>query len=333
MIFSVLASSLFGKNKVINDNRYKDESLAPPFLGCHLFGLSESLFRRGRCGFEIHPAVSLFVIEANLTELISLEFSTQRTCLFFISVVVAIAMEAEAMPFVEFLKLEKDESLFEEHLPFQAFSGNHKGSKVTVITNGKDTVYQTGVDNVGTVPAALATYLALSKLKGSVDLLINAGTAGGFQRKGAGIGDVFLTSAVSHHDRRIAIPGFDSYGTGTLENSSSEVILGPDRLASQLGFKTGVVSTGNSLDKTEQCDANMLANDASVKDMEAASIAWSCALLKVPFLGVKVVTDIVDGGIPSQEEFLQNLSDAAKSLQKAIPAVLEAVIGKVYEEI
>ena len=101
-------------------------------------------------------------------------------------------MEAEAKPFVEHLGLEKDDEFFESHLPFVAFTGMHKDvMKVTVITNGKDQVYNTGVDNVGTVPAALATYLALHKLQDSVDLLINAGTSGGFQRKGAAIGDVF----------------------------------------------------------------------------------------------------------------------------------------------
>jgi len=248
-------------------------------------------------------------------------------------VLVAIAMEAEAVPFVEHLGLEKDDSLFESHLPFLAYTGTHKDAKVTVVTNGKDAVYDTGVDNVGTVPAALATYLALHKLKDSVDLLINAGTSGGFRRKGAAIGDVFLTTAVSNHDRRIAIPGFDSYGVGLLENSSSDTILSPESLASQLGFKTGIVSTGNSLDKTQECEKNMLANDASVKDMEAAAIAWSCALLQKPFLGVKVVTDIVDGDFPSQEEFLANLSTAAKSLQEALPRVLDAVIGKSYGDL
>lgn len=254
-------------------------------------------------------------------------------------VLVAVAMEAEAMPFVEHLGLAKDVDLFDAHLPFLAYTGTYKDAKVTVITNGKDSVYNTGVDNVGTVPAALATYLALLKLQDSVDLLINAGTSGGFQRKGAAIGDVFLTTAVSHHDRRIAIPGFTSYGVGRLdsmgseESESSETMINPSQLAKTLDFKTGVVSTGNSLDKTDECDKRMLENDASVKDMEAAAIAWSCALLKKPFLGVKVVTDIVDGDIPTQDEFMANLATAAKSLQEALPRVLDAIVGKTYSDL
>ncbi|KAL7577536.1 hypothetical protein ACA910_015070 [Epithemia clementina (nom. ined.)] len=248
-------------------------------------------------------------------------------------VVVAVAMEAEAMPFVEHLGLTKDEGVFESHLPFLAFSGNYKDGKVTVITNGKDSVYQTGVDNVGTVPAAMAAYLALHKLQHKVDLLINAGTAGGFQSKGAAIGDVFLTTGVVHHDRRIHIPGFDSYGIGKMDHTSSETIVSPNNLARSLNFKQGVVSTGNSLDKTDVCVKTMLENNASIKDMEAAAIAWSCALLNTPFLGVKVVTDIVDSDVPTQEDFVANLAAASKSLQEALPLVLEAVLGKSYTEL
>ena len=36
-------------------------------------------------------------------------------------------------------------------------------------------------------------------------------------------------------------------------------------------------------------------SDASVKDMEAAAIAWVADFNKVPFLALKIVTDIVDG--------------------------------------
>lgn len=96
---------------------------------------------------------------------------------------------------------------------------------------------------------------------------------------------------------------------------------------------TPSISTGNSLDKTEKDDELMVANDASVKDMEAAAIAWSCKLHEVPFLGVKVVTDIVDGGVPTQDEFLENLHAASKSLQDALPKVLDYVCGKSHSEL
>jgi nucleoside phosphorylase len=61
-----------------------------------------------------------------------------------------------------------------------------------------------GVDNVGTVPAALTAYLAIQTLK--PDLVISLGTAGGFKAKGGEIGDVYISTGFANHDRHIPIP-------------------------------------------------------------------------------------------------------------------------------
>ena len=111
-----------------------------------------------------------------------------------------------------------------------------------------------------------------------------------------------------------------------------ETIFDPSRMAQHHNFKTGVCTTGNSLDKTEACDERMLANDATVKDMEAASIAWTAKLHETPFLGVKVVTDIVDGDVPTHEEFMANLATASTKMQEALPLVLAYVSGKEHHE-
>jgi len=72
----------------------------------------------------------------------------------------------------------------------------------------------------------------------------------------------------------------------------------------------------------------MAANNASVKDMEAASVAYIAEISNTPFLALKVVTDIVDGDRPTQEEFLENLSTAASSLQQKIPLLIDFIMGK-----
>mmetsp|Transcript_18126 Transcript_18126/g.27183 ORF Transcript_18126/g.27183 Transcript_18126/m.27183 type:complete len:263 (+) Transcript_18126:158-946(+) len=254
------------------------------------------------------------------------------------NVVVAIAMEAEAKPFIEHLNLIQEDSFFSSKTPFLAYRGEHHSCQITVITNGKDTVHGMGVDNVGTVPAALATFLALEKLNSDkdndsknsnnvCDLVINAGTCGGFQRKGAEIGDVFFTTAVANHDRRIPLGPFEPYGVGKIES------MDVSHLAEVIGAKLGVCTTGNSLDAHDIDDHHMKVNDASVKDMEAAAIAWSCQLHGTPYVGLKVVTDIVDGDKPTQEEFMENLGTAAKSLQEALPKVIEQVCGSKRDEL
>lgn len=147
------------------------------------------------------------------------------------------------------------------------------------------------------------------------------------QRKGAAIGDVFLTTAVANHDRRIAIPSFTPYGIGRIESTSVE------KLAAHLDAKLGVCTTGNSLDFHELDSHHMLENDASVKDMEAAAIAWASEIWSTPHFGVKVVTDIVDGTKPSHEEFMENLGTAAEKLQSTLPKVIDYVCDKKHDEL
>ena len=132
----------------------------------------------------------------------------------------------------------------------------------------------------------------------------------------------FLSSNIINHDRHIPIPGFDMYGIGKTSSTATPV------LQASLGFKSGVVSSGNSLDYTDKCMDIMKEHQAAVKEMEAAAISWVCEINKLPFLCVKSITDIVDGSRPAQEEFLENLGTAARSLQEAVPRVLDFVAGK-----
>ena len=130
-------------------------------------------------------------------------------------VLVLIAMEAEAAPLLAHLGLEKKDSKIPGH-DTQMYSGSYKGMKISICTNGKCT--KNSVDNVGTTPAAISTFVALTEL--SPTIVINAGTAGGFKAKGACIGDTFVSEMFRHHDRRITIPGWDDYARGHHESHS-----------------------------------------------------------------------------------------------------------------
>eukprot|EP00587_Corethron_hystrix_P007517 CAMPEP_0113302980 /NCGR_PEP_ID=MMETSP0010_2-20120614/3586_1 /TAXON_ID=216773 ORGANISM="Corethron hystrix, Strain 308" /NCGR_SAMPLE_ID=MMETSP0010_2 /ASSEMBLY_ACC=CAM_ASM_000155 /LENGTH=256 /DNA_ID=CAMNT_0000156899 /DNA_START=43 /DNA_END=813 /DNA_ORIENTATION=+ /assembly_acc=CAM_ASM_000155 len=248
-------------------------------------------------------------------------------------VVVSVAMEAEAKPFVEHLGLKIDEGFFSSAAPFLAYRGIfNENCHITVVTSGKDNVHGTGVDNVGTVPGSLSTFLSLEKMKTEAPdedlILINAGTCGGFGKAGADIGDVYITTESLSHDRRIPLGPFAEYGIGKVSS------IGTENLKNHLvGSKHGVCTTGNSLDFHDTDMKIMMDNGAHVKDMEASGIAWSCALHGVPHFGVKVVTDIVDGDRPAAEEFMENLGKAAESLQNALPKVIDYVCGKDLSEL
>jgi 5'-methylthioadenosine nucleosidase len=239
-------------------------------------------------------------------------------------VLIMIAMEGEAMPFLQKIGIEKVK-LQHPWAPFNVYSGTYQGLKVSVCVNGKASEAAGGVDNVGTTPAAIAAFLMVTELSPSI--VINAGTAGGFKVKGAEIADVFIATMFRHHDRRITIPGWDDYARG------HHKAHGVPKMVQELGFKEGVVTTGNSLDAHDVDRKIMTENEASVKDMEAAAIAWVCEQSNTPFFAMKVVTDIVDGGVATHEEFMANFEKAGQSLQTNLMRMMDYMVGKGVAEL
>lgn len=93
------------------------------------------------------------------------------------------------------------------------------------------------------------------------------------------------------------------------------------------------MTTSNSLDHSPQDDEIMAEVGAAIKEMEAAALAWVAKVNHVPFVALKVVTDIVDGDRPSHEEFLENLATAGKSLHEHLPEMVEFMVGKKLSEL
>jgi len=241
------------------------------------------------------------------------------------TIVIIIAMQTEAQPLVNKFQLTEDtnESLFPKGVPWVRYYGKYKDLNIHLVWPGKDPIH--GVDSVGTVSASLVTYASIQALE--PDLIINTGTAGGFKAKGASIGDVFVASDVAFHDRRIPIPVFDLYGTGARRTFDCP------NLIKDLNLKVGKLSTGDSLDMSPHDEAAILANDATVKDMEGAAVAYVADLLSVPVIFVKAVTDLVDGEKPTAEEFLQNLVIVSAALEQAVTEVIGFINGKCLSEL
>jgi len=236
-----------------------------------------------------------------------------------------------------------------------------EGLDVTVAVLPKD--YTHGCDAVGTVPAAIATHLLCTALyrdadadtapageaspplssTWGLDLLINAGTCGGFRSEGARIGDVYWCDRAAFHDRRIPLPGFTEYGVGGqalatprgdggLEATTGDAAVPHDEAAAcgwaAVGARRGVVTTGDSLDWNEDDLRGMRANRAVCKDMEAAAVAWAAGGAGVPVICLKAVTDIVDGDRVPAEEFMENLGRASAAIQAAVPRLLRRIAGR-----
>lgn len=227
-------------------------------------------------------------------------------------IVVVMAMGIEAAPVLEAFGATPVPAV--SPLPFLWHRAERSGCEVIVAVNGRDPRHD--VDKIGTQPAALNTYLVLEQHR--PDLVITAGAAGGWARAGGAVGDVYLSAEhFVYHDRRIAMPGYDAYGVGRYPAAPTEA------MAAALALKRGVVTTGNSLDETDDDRRMITASGACVKDMEAAAVAWVAELLGVPALAVKAITDLVDSHVDTAEQFDANLALAMERLVDALVAVVD----------
>ncbi len=218
------------------------------------------------------------------------------------------AMAAEATPFLE------RRGLAHAHTDPRYGFEFHEGDGLVVAIAGTHPRYR--VDSIGTISAVLLTSTLLERYRPA--LVVNAGTAGGFQARGAKVGDVFLGAEVAvFHDRRIPLPGFEAMGRAHLPVHCDRA------LAAKLGLKVGVVSTGDSLDCTPEDLAQLTALGAQVKEMEAASIAWVCERHGVPLVLLKAITDLVDHPSATSEQFVKNLALAVGRLTDALEALME----------
>lgn len=223
------------------------------------------------------------------------------------TIVYVVAMQAEAQPFIDAFGIEEVKDFFAP-LPCRLYSADvAEGRTLHVVLNGQ----QHGSDLVGCEAASVATLSAIQRLH--PDLVINSGTCGAFASNGASIADVYLGHSVMFHDRRV--PGDDEWGTQALGNYP--VWEGTTQLAESLGYKTGKVTTGSSLDM-QPCDLAIIQeNQGELKDMEGAAVAFVCSLFDTPILFVKSVTDLCDNGAETFEEFSRNLSAASEALRNA----------------
>ena len=220
-----------------------------------------------------------------------------------------VAMQAEAQPFIDHYGVKEVVDFFSP-LPCKLYqttitNANGNSSQLSIVLNGQ----QHGSDLVGCEAASLATLAAIQRLH--PDIIVNSGTCGGFQAKGAEIAKVYIGNACMFHDRRV--PGDDIWGTQALGNYP--VWKGAQEMSESLNLPLGKVTTGSSLD-LQPCDLEIIQeNGGELKDMEGAAVAFVASLLNTPVVFVKSVTDLCDSGAETFEEFSRNLSKASQALK------------------
>ncbi len=229
---------------------------------------------------------------------------------------IIMAMEAEAAQLIHLLGLNKFcPKAFYEKMPMQFYSGRYKNRLEIVLgIPGKDLRYN--VDQIGTESAAALAFALISEFQ--PDLLMNAGTAGSFSSKGAQIGKVYLShNCFFFHDHRIPIKGWDQFGLGSYPS------LDVGSIALKLNLERANISSGNSLDFTQEELLRILSSGAILKEMEAAAIAMIAYQSKTAFFAVKSVTNLIDLNPDSPSEFEKNFSTAVKCLTEKTLQVID----------
>eukprot|EP00798_Chlamydomonas_sp_ICE-L_P008317 gene8317-1592_t len=234
----------------------------------------------------------------------------------------------EATPIIAALGLQQDDEAMSRTRPSPCaiYSGRYNNLDVHVVSVSKCEVHQ--VDSVGTVPAALCAFCAISALR--PDLVIDVGNAEGCMTQGAEVGDIFVSSSTMFHDRRTPMAGNkQAFVLGAIPSQPSEL------MCTSLGLKRGVISSGNSLDLTSQCSDRITQHKVAVKDMTAAAVAWSCNLHGVPFFSLKAIDGIVDAqhNGNSYDSFAQNEDCKVGQVSATVLKVLLFVAGKAFNEL
>lgn len=232
------------------------------------------------------------------------------------SIVVIMAMEAEAVPFIE--RIGAVPTPLPTLLPLRGFIAEFDGCRVSVVVNGRHPRH--GVDHIGTDAAAIATSIAIAHC--GPELVITAGTAGGRRGSTQRLGDVVIAAGhFVYHDRRIPLPGFEELGIGRFPAASL------DDVARALGLATGVFSTGNSFGETVEDLVMIDASGAIAIDMESAAVAAVCELFAVPVTGVRVIGNFIDDPA-SVADFETGLVDSADVLAAALVDVIAHWSGR-----
>ncbi len=219
-------------------------------------------------------------------------------------IAILYAMEAEGTPLADRLELSEPKELH-KGLPACMRTGTVGEVEVSIVFNGRDPVH--GVDRIGLEHAAVTTWALIERL--DPQLLVNAGTCGGFQSRSGTIGTTYLAGGdYLIHDHRIPLPGFQALGVSRLPATRYPAV------EKRLGLSVGPVSSGSSLDATD-AERRFFEEECVVaKDMEAAAIARVACDLKTPLMTMKAVTDLVDHPEPAEDAFLRNLQATTHKL-------------------
>lgn len=193
---------------------------------------------------------------------------------------------------------------------FIGYTGEIGGHEVVVLQCG-----------IGKVNSALRTLRLIDAY--SPDLVINSGVAGGVDES-LHIGDVLVAESVAYHDVWCG-PGTepgaaDGFPVRMESDAKAVACLRDISGAEKEAYKFGLIASGDIfVSKPEEVvEIKGKLPEACGCDMESGSIAQTCMMCGVPFVVVRVLSDMPGGG--------ENISEYQNFWSEAPERTFEAVM-------
>lgn len=227
------------------------------------------------------------------------------------------AMEQEIEPF---LKKLIGISVWKQKVSYKIYTGQLFGIESVIVKSG-----------IGKVSAALSTTLLLDRLK--PEMVINIGSAGGILES-LNICDLVISNEVRYHDVNATMFG---YRIGQVPKYPSSFYSNPELLslakntANCLSIKAefGLVVSGDTfINNTKSLSKIRKDFPLAIEvEMEAAAIAQICYAFSVPFLAIKIISDLADN--KSHFDFKQNITISSLCYTKLIEKMMLSLLKKI----
>ena len=181
---------------------------------------------------------------------------------------------------------------------------------------------------IGKVNAAITTTLLIENFDRSN--IINIGVAGG--QKGVKHKDVVISTEVFYHD--VDVVSIGKYVRGQMPGSDAlfyadENLLNKTKMILKnlhFNFKIGKVASGDQFVYSQDTliEINKLYSDVYAIEMEAAAIAHTATLYKVPFIVYRSISDLIEDDNQDEDfnKFLDEASHNASLVLKELIKIL-----------
>ena len=212
--------------------------------------------------------------------------------------VFVIAMEKEAAPLLEVMRIQRDIKFCGKRI----VTGELYGVNCGIVICG-----------VGKVNAACGTQIAVDEL--GADTVINIGVAGGLNG-GSKVGEIYGISHAVQYD--FDLTQINGTAIGTLDECKENYLP----LATPPLYPLKKLATGDRFNDSKE-DYKLLTEvlKADIRDMEGAAIAQVCMHAKVKFHAFKVISDLAGSG-STTEQYLSNLTLCAQTLKREIKKIV-----------